>query len=35
MEIVYECCCGLNVHAKTVVAYLLKQDRRNAERSRP
>jgi len=25
MAIVYECCCGLDVHAKTVVACLLKQ----------
>ena len=28
MEIVYECCCGLDVHAKTVVACLLKQDQK-------
>jgi transposase len=24
MQVVYECCCGLDVHAKTVVACLLK-----------
>ena len=23
MEVVYECCCGLDVHAKTVVACLV------------
>jgi len=28
MAIVYECCCGLDVHAKTVVACLLKQDQK-------
>src|SRR5947209_3289362 len=28
MEIMYECCCGLDVHAKTVVACLLKQDQK-------
>jgi transposase len=28
MEIVYACCCGLDVHAKTVVACLLKQDQK-------
>jgi transposase len=28
MEIVYECCCGLDVHAQTVVACLLQQDRK-------
>jgi transposase len=28
MEILYECCCGLDVHAKTVVACLLKQDQK-------
>jgi len=24
MHVVYECCCGMDVHAKTVVACLLK-----------
>ena len=28
MEIWYECCCGLDVHAKTVVACLLKQEQK-------
>src|SRR5438093_6967041 len=28
MEIMYECCCGLDVHAKTVVACLIKQDQK-------
>lgn len=26
MEIVHRCCCGLDVHAKTVVACLIKED---------
>jgi hypothetical protein len=25
MEVLYECCCGLDVHAKTVVACLIKR----------
>ncbi len=28
MAVVYECCCGLDVHAKTVVACLIKQGRK-------
>ena len=28
MEVVYECCSGLDVHAKTVVACLRKQGRK-------
>lgn len=28
MQILYNCCCGLDVHAKTVVACLLKHGRR-------
>ena len=28
MEILDECCGGLDVHAKTVVACLLKQDQK-------
>jgi transposase len=28
MEIIYLCCCGLDVHAKTVVACLIKQGRK-------
>lgn len=28
MEVVHECCCGLDVHAKTVVACLSKQGRK-------
>jgi transposase len=28
MEVVYECCCGLDVHAKTVVACLVTQGRK-------
>ena len=28
MEVVYECCCGLDVHAKTVVACLIKKGRK-------
>jgi transposase len=28
MEIVYECCCGLDVHARTVVACLIKQGKK-------
>jgi transposase len=28
MQVVYACCCGLDVHAKTVVACLLKQGRK-------
>ena len=28
MEIMYACCCGLDVHAKTVVACLMKQDQK-------
>lgn len=26
MEILYQCCCGLDVHKKTVVAYLISQE---------
>jgi transposase len=29
MEIVYECCCGLDVHAKTVVAGRIKHDQKD------
>ena len=28
MEVVYECCCGLDVHTKTVVACLIKKGRK-------
>jgi transposase len=28
MEIIYSCCCGLDVHAKTVVACLIKQGKK-------
>ena len=28
MEIIYACCCGLDVHAKTVVACLIKQGKK-------
>jgi transposase len=28
MEVVYECCCGLDVHAKTVVACLITKGRK-------
>ena len=28
MHVVYECCCGLDVHAKTVVACLVKQGKK-------
>ena len=28
MEVVYECCCGLDVHAKTVVACLVTKGRK-------
>lgn len=28
MQVVYECCCGMDVHAKTVVACLLKQGKK-------
>ncbi len=28
MEIIHACCCGLDVHAKTVVACLIKQGRK-------
>lgn len=28
MEVVYECCCGLDVHAKTVVACVIKHGRK-------
>ena len=28
MHVVYDCCCGLDVHAKTVVACLLKPGRK-------
>ena len=28
MEILYDCCCGLDVHAKTVVACLIKRGKR-------
>jgi transposase len=28
MQVVYECCCGLDVHAKTVVACLRKQGKK-------
>ncbi len=28
MEVVYECCCGLDVHAKTVVACVIKKGRK-------
>jgi len=28
MEVVYECCCGLDVHAKTVVACLITRGRK-------
>jgi transposase len=28
MQVVYECCCGLDVHAKTVVACLVKQGKK-------
>src|SRR5215207_6549931 len=28
MQVIYPCCCGIDVHAKTVVACLIKQGRR-------
>lgn len=28
MQALYPCCCGLDVHAKTVVACLIKQGKR-------
>jgi transposase len=28
MQVLYPCCCGIDVHAKTVVACLIKQGRR-------
>lgn len=28
MEIIYDCCCGLDVHARTVVACLIKQGKK-------
>jgi len=28
MEIIYDCCCGLDVHAKTVVACLIKRGKK-------
>jgi len=28
MEVVYECGCGLDVHAKTIVAWVIKRGRR-------
>jgi hypothetical protein len=28
MEIIYACCCGLDVHAKTVVACLIKSGKK-------
>ena len=28
MEIIHSCCCGLDVHAKTVVACLIKQGKK-------
>jgi len=28
MQVIYPCCCGLDVHAKTVVACLIKQGKR-------
>ena len=28
MQIVYPCCCGLDVHTKTVVACLIKQGKK-------
>jgi transposase len=28
MQVIYPCCCGLDVHARTVVACLIKQGRR-------
>jgi transposase len=30
MEVVYECCCGLDVHAKTVVACLVTKGRKES-----
>src|SRR5215471_20599554 len=30
MEVVYECCCGLDVHAKTVVACLVRNGRKES-----
>lgn len=31
MEVVYPCCCGLDVHAKTVVACLIKQGKKQIQ----
>ena len=28
MQVIYPCCCGLDVHARTVVACLIKQGKR-------
>jgi hypothetical protein len=28
MEVLYECCCGLDVHAKTVVACLIQRGKK-------
>ena len=30
MEVVYACCCGLDVHAKTVVACLVRNGRKES-----
>ncbi len=31
MEVVYPCCCGLDVHAKTVGACLIKQGKQQVQ----
>jgi transposase len=31
MEVLYPCCCGLDVHAKTVVACLIKQGKKHVQ----
>ena len=28
MQVLYPCCCGIDIHAKTAVACLIKQGRR-------
>ena len=31
MEVLHDCCCGLDVHAKTVVACLIKKGRKELQ----
>jgi transposase len=32
MEVLYACCCGIDVHAKMLVAWVLKQGKKEVRR---